>query len=170
MSSFSLRAFSVFIPASSFRWNIMIRSDSNFLFVDTKHLTSRKIVTRVKFPSKTALQIDTKFTLDEYISGLGIPAARSFIFREWSPSDSKKIIKSCFYLELVDSFACGRDWDKATGGDSWFPNDHMARQECGHTASNDGDVGILAKAQRKTNRLEKRIEKKTSVSTNRWNE
>ena len=27
-------------------------------------------MTRVKFPSKKALQIDTEFTLDEYISGL----------------------------------------------------------------------------------------------------
>ena len=32
----------------------------------------------------------------------------------------------------------------------------MARLECGHTASNDGDVGTLVKGQRKTNRLEKK--------------
>ena len=62
---------SVFFPATPFRLNIIIGSDSNCLFVDTKHLTSRKSMTRVKFPSKKAPQIDTKFTLDENISGLG---------------------------------------------------------------------------------------------------
>lgn len=32
----------------------------------------------------------------------------------------------------------------------------MARKECGHKASNDIDVGKLAKGQRKTNRLKKK--------------
>ena len=38
-------------------------------------------MTRVKFLSKAAFQIDTKFTLEEYIFGLEIPAGSSFIFR-----------------------------------------------------------------------------------------
>jgi len=66
----ALFVISVFTPATSFRLNIVTR-DSNFPFVDSKNLTSRKIMTRVKFPSKKAPQIDTRFTLDEYISGLG---------------------------------------------------------------------------------------------------
>ena len=32
----------------------------------------------------------------------------------------------------------------------------MARKECGHKASNDDDVGKLAKGLRKTNRLKKK--------------
>ena len=76
-------------------------------------------MTRVKFPSKKAPQIDTKFTLDEKISGLGNSSGGQFyILRVWSPNDSKKITKSCFYLELVDPCACDMDWDKALGGDS----------------------------------------------------
>lgn len=61
----------VIILASSFGWIVIIGSDLNFLFVDIERLTSRKIMTRIKFPSRTALQIDTKFTLREFVSRLG---------------------------------------------------------------------------------------------------
>ena len=45
----------------------------------------------------------------------------------------------------------------------------MARKECGHKASNDDDVGKLAKGQRKTNRLKKKkketqFEKKLNIN------
>lgn len=56
----------------------------------------------------------------------------------------------------VDLLVCGTDWDKVTGGDFWALNGHMAREECGHMASNDGDVGKLAQGRHKTNRLWKK--------------